>query len=45
MKYKEYFLAKNSLALKLFEEKEFKKLDKHLKELEEKNKRLSKESK
>jgi hypothetical protein len=42
MKYKEYRLAKNSYAYYLYNEGELNKLDKHLKELEQKNKDLEK---
>lgn len=40
--YKDGLLAKNSEAYKLWEKKEFKALDKHLKELEVKNSELMK---
>ncbi len=39
-KYKDYVLAKNSKALELYENKEFKKLDSHLKQLEETKRKL-----
>lgn len=40
VKYKDHVLARNSQAYQMWLDKDFKQLDKHLKELELKNKQL-----